>query len=200
MITTFLIYLEHTSDTGTFSLQSLSESLRINSSWQNRFRSCCNGIPCSFDLFLSLAMNEASIFPIMTTLDCGSNCIGITKFDSFKFNTPIVIGAYFIFQLLYFGICINNMLSISKENVLEDKNQNVVELATGIKSWSGFAKKHQLVRVVLTEVYRISKQPRKKDNSFGLDKDEIDKYTIILPVDTQTSELGRKVLEAFDLK
>lgn len=90
--------------------------------------------------------------------------------------------------------------ALSKENVLEDKNQNVFELATGIKSWSGFAKKHQLVRVVLTEVYRISKQPRKKDNSFGLDKDEIDKYTIIIPVDTQTSELGRKVLEAFDLK
>ncbi|MBP7174911.1 MAG: hypothetical protein KBA53_01665 [Thermoclostridium sp.] len=99
------------------------------------------------------------------------------------------------------GTYINNLLSISRENVPEDKNQKVFELATGIKSWSAFAKKYQLVSVVLTEeYYRVSKQPRKKDNSFGLDKDEVDKYTLMLPINTQVSELGRKVLEAFDLK
>lgn len=99
------------------------------------------------------------------------------------------------------GMWINKMLSISRENVPEDKNQKVVELATGIKRWSEFAKMHQLVNVVENdEGYRIEKLPRKKDNAFRLEKHEVEKYTITLPKDTPASELGRKVLEAFDLK
>lgn len=98
------------------------------------------------------------------------------------------------------GMWIGKMLSISRENVPEDKNQKVFELATGIKRWSEFARKHQLVSVIENdEGYRIEKLPRRKDNSFGLDKDEVERYTIKLPEDTQFNELARKVLDAFDL-
>lgn len=92
-------------------------------------------------------------------------------------------------------------LQISRVNEQETIGQNAHLKASGLKSWNAFQKKYESVSVVIVdgEEWEISRHLKKKDHSYGLDKDELDKYIRNYKEALESEELGKEVLEMFAL-
>ena len=100
------------------------------------------------------------------------------------------------------GDSIINALKISQQNKQENKKQKVYEIATGIKSWSTFAKQNKFVSVgkKIEGIYTITRMKRTKDNSYLLNEDDLPKYQKTVEQELNAEELGKLVMEMFDLE
>ena len=93
-------------------------------------------------------------------------------------------------------------LDISKINEQEDPNQKVFLVAGNVKNWRAFQKKYECVDVIIDGemIWWISKEKKCKDGSYGLDKDELDKYQRKFTEPLSAEQLGKIVLEMLALK
>lgn len=93
-------------------------------------------------------------------------------------------------------------VEISKKNEQEDSNQEVYKKASGLRSWNAFQKKYEsmVLEVFTGEEWMFTRLLKQKDHSYGLTKDQVDKYTKIFSEPLSPEILGKVVLEMFDLK
>lgn len=100
------------------------------------------------------------------------------------------------------GNRIINKLEISKINEQEEVGQNAHLKASGLKSWNASQKKYENVNVSELDSgeWNISRYLKKKDHSYGLDKDEVDRYKKRFPEALSAAELGKVVLEMFAME
>lgn len=93
-------------------------------------------------------------------------------------------------------------IEISKRNEQEELEQEVYKVASGLKSWNSFQKKYENVAVSVLDTgeWKISKYLKQKGHSYGLNKDQVDKYTKIFSEQLSSEALGKVILEMFDMK
>mgnify|MGYP003301767075 CR=1 FL=1 len=91
---------------------------------------------------------------------------------------------------------------ISRMNEQEDPEQDVCKEASGLKTWKAFQKKYEnvMISVLDTGEWKIARFLKQKGHSYGLNKDEVDKYTRHYKEALSAEELGKVVLEMFAMK
>lgn len=127
---------------------------------------------------------------------CWKDDYGVRR-DSMKYI--IMDGNYTEEEL---GENIIKALKISRVNEQETIGQNAYLKASGLKSWNAFQKKYESVSVVIIdgEEWQVARHLKKKDHSYGLDKDEIEKYIRRYKEALAADELGKVVLEMFAME
>ena len=100
------------------------------------------------------------------------------------------------------GKTILESLEISKRNEQEDLEQEVYKEASGLKSWNSFQKRYESVKISVLDSgeWKIARHIKQKGHSYGLNKDEVDKYTRHYKEALSAEELGKVVLEMFAMK
>lgn len=100
------------------------------------------------------------------------------------------------------GAEIEKCLEISRLNAQEDKEQKVYLVAGKVKSWRAFQKKYESVTISNSsgDLWKITKDRKMKDGSYGLDKDDLDKYKRTFTEQLSTEQLVKIVLEMQALK
>ena len=103
---------------------------------------------------------------------------------------------------LELGKKILQAIMVSEKNEQEDPEKDVFQKASGLKSWNAFQKRYESVEICIldTAEWKIARCLKKKGHSYGLDKDEVDKYTRIFPEALPAEEIGKVVLEMFAMK
>lgn len=113
---------------------------------------------------------------------------------------------YTIFEHEYteevLGKEIMKALDMSKLNEQEDPNQKVFLVAGNVKSWRAFQKKYECVDVAIDGEMNwwITRDKKCKDGSYGLQKDELEKYQKTFIEPPSAEQLGKIVLEMLALK
>lgn len=93
-------------------------------------------------------------------------------------------------------------IEVSKLNEQEESVGNVYQAASGVKNWRAFQKKYENVEVMIlkTGEWKIARYLKQKDHSYGLTEEQVDKYTKIFSQTLSPEDLGKIVLEMFDMK
>lgn len=91
---------------------------------------------------------------------------------------------------------------ISRMNEQEDPEQDVCKEASGLKTWNAFQKKYEnvMISVLDSGEWKIARFLKQRGHSYGLDKDDVDKYTKIFSEALSAEELGKVVLEMFAME
>ena len=90
-------------------------------------------------------------------------------------------------------------VSATHPPIKRDEAVKVYAVATGIKSWSRFAREHQMISVVMVKEdpkFKIEFWKRQPDNSFGNDMEDV-LPTRELPEDATAEEIGRAIIDVY---
>lgn len=142
------------------------------------------------NLFFDKKKN-ALLIPIWRDKDAGYGL------DSMKYSE-----LSFPYTEIELGVEIEKSLEISKLNEQEDKEQKVYLIAGKVKSWRAFQKKYESVTIsiISDNVWKFTKERKMKDGSYGLDKDDLEKYQRKFTEPLSAEQLGKIVLEMLALK
>ena len=90
-------------------------------------------------------------------------------------------------------------VSVTHPPIKQDEAVDVWTAATGIKSWSRFAREHQMVSVVMVKEdpkFKIEFWKRQSDNSFGNDMEDVVPNRE-LPENATAEEIGHAIIDVY---